>query len=314
MRDQEMSSACYLTIAAFTVAACGREPHDPLRAISADVRAGRHAEAARRVAAADLPDRPGLAFRAAADASAESLPALAAAAAEPELATAVADRLEQAQGPKAGLSARERAATLAPERAEHHDALARARLDALQLEPALAAWDRAASLAPLQPAYHLMPIRALVAAGDAPRACARAATLAAAATAAPKIEPLLLASNAAAACGDFARSVELARAALALRPTDGRLRFTLGERLADAAHPDAAAALSELLICGAHGRPWHRHEVAARLSAFATSPSNPSARQLVLAALDPASTTRTCAPVDEPDLAGYLQALRTKLQ
>lgn len=314
-----MSLASYLTLAIFTVAACGREPHDPLRAISADVRAGRLDDVARRIADADLPDRPGLAFRAAADAPTESLPALAAAATEAELATAVADRLEQAQSPKAGLTARERAATLAPDRAEHHDALARSSLDALQLEPALAAWDRAAALAPLQPAYHLMPIRALVAAGDPTRACARAAVLATAATASPKVEPLLLASNATAACGDRAGAVELARAALALRPADGRLLFTLGERLADAALPDAIRVLSDLLICGTHGRPWHRHEVAARLLSFAVNTTLPDAKPLVLAALDPSATAasspaRTCAPVDEADLAGYLVTIREKLK
>jgi tetratricopeptide (TPR) repeat protein len=285
--------------------ACSREPRDPLSAISEDVRAGRHAAVAARVAAAELPERPALAFRAASDAPAEALAALAAAAVEPELASTVGDRLEQDLGPKAALVARERAAAAGPDRAEHHDALARARLASGEGDAALAAWDRAAELAPLQPTYRLAPIRALVALGDRPRACARAAAIAAAAHG---VDGLLVAATAAAACGDHARAVELARAARDLRPGDGRLAFTVGERLADAGDPGAAQVFADLLICGAHGRTWHRHEVAARLVALAT---DPAAARRVLDALD---ARRECAPVDTPDLAGYLESLRAKLK
>lgn len=326
-----MLFAMRLTLTIFIVATCSRQPHDPLRSISEDVRAGRYTAVAARIAAAPLPERPRLAFRAAADAPASALPALAAAATEPELAAACADRLEQQLGPRAALAARERAAAAAPDRAEQHDALARARLDAGQLDAALAAWDRAAELAPLQPTYRLLPIRALAATGDRDRACARAAAIATSATtardatrnadasgnvdASRNVDALLLASNAAAACGDRPRAVELARAARDLRPTDGRLVFTLGERLADAADPEAATVLTQLLVCGAHGRPWHRHEVAARLLSFATGPgpdssTAPTAARQVLAALD---APRPCPPVDEPDLAGYLETLRAKL-
>ena len=287
-----------------TCAACSKEPRDPLSAVSDDVRAGRLATVATRIAAAELPERPALAFRAASDAPAQALPALAAAALEPELAAAVADRLEQDLGPQAALSARERAAAAGPDRAEHHDALARARLAAGQRDAAIAAWDRAAELAPLQPVYRLAPIRALAALGDRERACARAAALAAAAR---DVERLLVATSAAAACGDHARAVELARAARDLRPGDGRLVFTLGERLADAGDPHAAQELADLLICGAHGRAWHRHEVAARLLAIATDPA--SSRRV----LDVLDAPRACSPVDTTDLTGYLKSLRSKL-
>jgi tetratricopeptide (TPR) repeat protein len=299
-----MLSAMRLTLALVVVAACSREPRDPLRAISDDVRAGRYQAVAARIAAAELPERPRLAFRAASDAPPQALAALAAAATEPELATSIADRLEAELGPKAALAARDLAAAKGPDRAEHHDALARARLDAGQLTAALGAWDRAAAIAPLQPLYRLAPIRALVAAGARDRACARATAIAATAAG---IEPLLLAASAAAACGDHPRAIELARAAQALRPGDGRLTFNLGEHLADAGAAEAITVLTDLLICGAHGRPWHRHEVAARVLSLATDAA--AARR----AREGLGAPRTCPAVDEADLAGYRDTLRARL-
>lgn len=286
------------------VIACGREPREPLDEVSEDVRAGRYPAAAARIAAVELPARPALAYRAASEAPARALPALAAAAVEGELATAVADRLEHESGPEAALAARERAVAVAPERAEHHEGLARSRLAAGQRDAALAAWDRAAELAPLQPAYRLAPIRALVALGDRERACARAAAIA---TAAADVERLLVASTAFAACGDHARAIALGRAARAQRPGDGRLAFHLAERLADAGDPGAPGALVELLVCGARGRAWHRHEVAARLVAIATDAAAAARVREALAA-PPA-----CEPVEPDDLAGYVRALRSKL-
>lgn len=300
-----MSLSMRLVLLVIAITACSRDPRDPSSAVSDDVRAGRYPAAAARVAAAELPERPALALRAASDAPAEALPALAAAAVEPELAAAVADRLERDRGPTEALAARERAVAAGSDRAEHHDALARARRAAGQLDAAIAAWDRAAELAPLQPVYRLAPIRALVALGDRERACARAAALA---DAARDVERLLVAASAAAACGDHAHGIELARAARDRRSGDGRLAFTLGERLADAGDPAAAQVFAELLICGAHGRAWHRHEVAARLVALAT---DPAASRRVLEALD---APRTCPSVDTPELTGYLASLRTKLK
>jgi hypothetical protein len=119
---------------------------------------------------------------------------------------------------------------------------------------------------------------------------------------------LLVAATATSACGDHARAVELARAARDLRPGDGRLAFIVGERLADAGDPTAAQVFADLLVCGARGRTWHRHEVAARLVALAT---DPAASRRVLDALD---APRDCEPVDTPDLAGYLESLRAKLK
>lgn len=296
--------AMHLVLMVLIASACSRESRDPLSAISDDVRAGRYATVARRIAEAELPDRPSLAFRAASDAPASGLDALAAAAVEAELAATVGDRIEQDLGPKAALAARERAAASAPDRAEHHDALARARLANGQRDTALAAWDRAAELAPRQPAYRLAPIRALVALGDRDAACRRAEALA---DAAHDIDRQVIASNAAAACGDHARAIQLAQGAMSRRPGDGRLAFFYAERLAEAGDPGAAAALVELLVCGARGRAWHRHELAARLLALAT---DPVASRRVRSALDAAPR---CTPVDDAELTGYLKTLRAKL-
>jgi tetratricopeptide (TPR) repeat protein len=276
--------------------------------ITDDVRSRRHADAARKIAAAPLSDRPALAHRAVADAALAELDALAGAAAEPELATAVAERLERERGPVAALAARERAAASAPDRAEHQDALGRALAAAGRIDDALAAWDRAAAAAPAQPAYRLAPVRALVALEHRARARTRAIAIIEAARAGDDVDALLTASAAAAAIGDPKLAVELAREAQRKRPGDGRLAFTVAERLVEAGdRAAAAAAFSELLVCGAHNRPWHRHEVAGRLLALATDAA--SAR-LVIAAL---AARRACSPIDPPDLARYVDALRGKL-
>jgi hypothetical protein len=82
-----------------------------------------------------------------------------------------------------------------------------------------------------------------------------------------------------------------------LVPADGRRAFDLAHRQAEAGDTAAAArAYAELLICGAHGKPWHRHEVAAKLAAL-----GPAAK-FALAA-KPA-----CEVVDANDLATYVGA------
>ncbi len=276
--------------------------------VSIEARAGRSASVATTIAEAPLIHRPALAFRATADVSPTELGALGIAAMEPELAIAVGDRLERERGGLAALPARERAAALAPERAEHHDALARSLVTAGQLDAAVRAWDRAAALAPAQAAYKLAPIRALVGAGAAAAATARVLVIDTAARKAADVDALLVASTAAAVIGDHPRAIELARVATRLRPTDGRLVFTLGERLAAGGERVTAAdTFAQLLVCGAHGRAWHRHEVAGHLVALA---SDASSARVVAAALD---ARRSCEPVDPADLADYLAAARSKL-
>jgi len=271
-----------------------------LLAVSVAARAGNTREVAHAIAIAPLVERPALAFRAAFDAPPDRADAFVAAAEEPELANAIADRIAIQRGPAAPVAARERAAVLGPARAEYHHALAIALAAADRLDDALAAWDRAAALAPAQPAFQLAPIRALVKAGQVARARTRAAALA---TSAREIDALLVASQAAAEAGNHASAVELARAARAKRPGDGRLVFEVAARLADARERAAAADLyAELLVCGAHGHAWHRHEVAAKLV------------ELGPAAITALAGNRACDPPEPADLAGYVDAIRAKLR
>ncbi len=265
------------------------------------------AEAAAAIAAAPVMERPSLAFRATAAAQASALDALAAAAEEAELARVVGDRVEHERGLAAAIPARERAVALAGARAEHHDALARALVASGRSTEALAAWDRAATLAPAQPSYQLAPIRALVALGESAEARVRVLALVGLAKRRPDADAFVTASTAAAAVSDHELAVELAREAHGVRPGDGRLRLFVAERFADAGdHGNAIAWLGELLVCGAHGRPWHRHEVAGKLLALAT---DPAAVALVTQALD---ATRPCV-VDPADLASYVSTLRSRL-
>ncbi|MEJ7597945.1 MAG: hypothetical protein WKG01_08570 [Kofleriaceae bacterium] len=268
--------------------------------------AGRHAELARVIADAPVQDRPGLAHRAIAHLPVVQLDALVASAG-PELVVAIAERLERERGPAAALAARSRAAVQAPDDAELHDALARALIAAHRIDDALVAWARAAPLAPAQPSYRIAPVRALVLAGERDRARARARAVATAARQTRDAEAVLAASNAASAI-DPARAVARARVALALAPGDGRYAFQLAGRLAEAGDPAAAAeTYVELLVCGRHGRPWHRHELAGKLIALATDRAS---AQRVLAALD---ASRSCAVVEPSQLATYIQPARAKL-
>lgn len=273
--------------------------------VSVAARAGNHAEVSRVVATAPLADQPRLAFRAAADASEGALASLSRAGTL-EVALAASDRLEQLQGPAAVLDARERIVTLDASVAEHWDALARARIAAGKIDDALAAWERAIEIAPAQPAFRIAPIRALVIAEQPQRARARAEALAKHARAGADVELLVTASSGAAAAGDAALAVALARDARARRPGDGRLAFLVAQRLAETGDVGAAAAAyTKLLACGAHGRAWHRHEVAGRLMTLAGT--SREARTMVLAAI---VAPRTCTTVEPDDLATYVSGLQ----
>lgn len=278
-----------------------------LLAVSVAAHAGNPDEVAHAVAAAPLVERPRLASRAVADAPERTLPALAQASAL-ELATAATDRLEEARGPALVLAARERIAAEGAAVAEHWDALGRARIASGKIDDALAAWQRAIAIAPAQPAFRLAPLRALVIAGEPARARDGARSLAHAARAGSDVELVVTASAGAAAAGDTQLAIELAREAKARRPGDGRLAFLVAERLAEAGDAKAAAAAyAELLACGAHGRAWHRHEVAGKL--LALGHQSDAAHQLVLAAL---SAKRACETVEPDDLATYVEGLRTR--
>ena len=267
---------------------------------------GKGAEVARAIAEAPVQDRPGLANRAVAEAPPTALDALVADASL-EVAVAIGDRLERERGPAAAVAARTRAAALAPDDADVHDKLALALVGAKRLDDAIAAWDRAAALVPAQPSYRIAPVRALVLADQRDRARARVAALATAARAANDPEELATASNAASAV-DPALAVALAREARDHKPGDGRFVFQLAARLAEAGEVAASAATyGDLLVCGTHGRPWHRHEIAGKLIELAKD--KPTA-QLVIAALD---AKRACAPVEPADLATYVEPARKRL-
>ena len=295
-----VATACLLATA------CGKRESSREAASPQDLaRSGKLAEAAAAVAGAPLDARPALAEAVVAAAPGERLEELArVAGGEPDLIAAVADRIERARGAAAAVAVRERAAQAAPDRAEAWDALGRARAAGGSIDGALAAWDRAAAAAPAQPTYRIAPIRALVAAGDGERARARAEGLAREARATGDVEALVTASNGAAAAGDGGAAIALAREARARRPGDGRLAFLLADRLAGGGDPAGAArAFTELLVCGAHGRPWHRHEVAGRLLRLAEAGQAPA----VAAAL---AAAPGCQPADPDDLASYLAELK----
>ena len=172
-------------------------------------------------------------------------------------------------------------------------------------DEALDAWDRAIELAPAQPAFRIAPIRALMVAHDEKRAHWRADALAKHAHDKQDIELLITASAGASAAEDAKLAVELARQARALRSGDGRLAFVVAQRLAEAGEvKDAADAYAELLVCGAHGRAWHRHEVAGKLLELARA--SDAARAAVQGAV---SSKRACETVEPDDLATYIGPL-----
>lgn len=270
----------------------------PLR-VAAAAAAGKVAEANALVARAPVEQRTALAHRLVALAPAARLPAIGADA-PLEVAVAAADRLEHTLGAAAALAARARASTLAPDDADLLDALARSLVAVGRLDDAVAAWDRAAAIAPAQPAFRLAPIRAL--ASQPSRTKPRVDQLVDEARAQSEPEPYITAAHGAVAAGDPQRAVAVMREARAKRPTDGRLAFELALRLVDANdRPAAIEAFVELLVCGAHGRPWHRHEIAGKLVALDATAAR--------AALD---RERDCAPAAPDDLATYVAQLRAK--
>lgn len=192
-----------------------------------------------------------------------------------------------------GAALLQRAAQLSPERAELHMALAEALEASGRAREAVASWDRAAQLAAGAERPVLAPIRILFSLGEKRRARARASKLA---TRAKSAEELRLAAFACKYAGQLSRAAELARKALAQRPGDGRLRSELATRLEEAGqHNEAAELLASLLVCGARGQPWHRHEIAARL------------RDLVDAdELRERVSKVPCEPVKREELAEYL--------
>jgi len=226
---------------------------------------GRTDEVHRELANAAIHTRPELAV--AAIGASKNVEELVELPAGPEVLLAAA----RAEGISSSTAARllRRATELDGQDADLWIALAEAEELAGEPRAAIAAWDRAAALAPGAQRPVLAPIRLLSSMGDDAKAVFRAQKLSVDARSTKNAEALHLASLAFRYAGDRPGAVTHAEEALALRPGEGRLQSELAHRLDEANRiPEAAKVLSKLLVCGSRGRPWHRHEVAARLVAL----------------------------------------------
>jgi hypothetical protein len=222
-----------------------------------------------------------------------------------EILWAIAERM---RGGPASLGVLELAFAGVPEDARIVEALADARAAAGLAEGALAAWDLLARLAPASERARLEPIGLLARGGRTAEARARAARLAASARAAQDADALLSASASAAAAGDHAAALALARAAIDARPDDGRMRFLYARRLEENGQAEESLrALRKLLICGAHARPWHRHEVAGQLIELARR------AKLVPVAVDLLRHPPPCEPPEPNDLRVWVDGALSEL-
>jgi hypothetical protein len=104
-----------------------------------------------------------------------------------------------------------------------------------------------------------------------------------------------------------ALALAVARDAVRAHPQHGGLRFLLADRLDEAGRPaEAAEVLATLLVCGSHGRPWHRHEVAARLTKLPPGPAHARASALL--------ERPPCEPVEPTSLARYRDGVARQLR
>ncbi len=163
---------------------------------------------------------------------------------------------------------------------------------------AILSLDRAALLAPQNEHAQLAPIRLLVESNEPRLALQRCLERARQGRKKGSAEELRMASLACKYAQSMALASALANEALLARPGDGRLHSELAMRLQEEGQIEQAAqSLAELLVCGAHGHPWHRHEISARLAALVDA----NTMQALVAALP-------CPHVDDEDLQQYLAA------
>lgn len=216
------------------------------------------------------------------------------ASAPPLLVLAVAQSMAEAQ-PAKSLELRIRAASLLPSDADVHVDLAESLEAQGRDKEAIVAWDRAAAIAPEAERATLAAIRLLAESGGAKQALKRAARLQAKATASQEADDWRLASLAHKYAGSSTSAAALAKLALNARPSDGRLASELASRQEEANQiQEAKTTLTSLLVCGAHGRPWHRHEIMARLTALAK-----------VEEIKELTAKPTCKVVEPEDLAAY---------
>ncbi len=202
-----------------------------------------------------------------------------------------------------GAALLQRAAQLQPEEGDLWTALATTLEGIARPMDALQAWDEAAKRNIGAEKPILAPIRILREEGHAAKALARAAQLADKAEAAAnskRPEALRLAGLAYRYAGDSKKAVHFARDAVKSRPGDGRLTFELASRLEEDSQREAAAeVLSTLLVCGARGQAWHRHEVAAQLTLLVGVKAVPSYIH---------KSEASCEVVDAEDLYQHVEA------
>ncbi|MBI2893678.1 MAG: hypothetical protein HYY06_09015 [Deltaproteobacteria bacterium] len=273
--------------------------------------AGRDADVVLEVSRAPIDLRPELA-RAAARAAAAPDRLAQAGRGSSEILRALADRARGEGGPAASARLLAGAAALEPRDAALAQTLAQDLAAAGDLDGAIDAWDRAAALAPAAERPCLEPIALLVGAGRSSDARARSEALARAARSGGDADALARASAGAAAAGDRALALALAREAQGARPSDGRLASILADRLEEAGkHSEALEALVRLFVCGAHGRPWHRHDLARRLAALARSSGQADALEARLRA---APSESRCTPTRPDELAQMAGAIVASLR
>lgn len=194
----------------------------------------------------------------------------------------------------------ERAALLNPDDGDLWITLAELLESTGRQQEAVAAWDQAAKYTPGSERPLLAPIRILLELGQAKAALTRAKQLAKLAKGSgdAAAETMRMASLGYRYAGDTKRALEFARRASANRPGDGRLIAELASRSEEAGMPDESAALlSNLLVCGARGQAWHRHEIAARLTALVGADD---------LGTHISKSMESCAVVDLEDLRHYI--------
>jgi tetratricopeptide (TPR) repeat protein len=198
----------------------------------------------------------------------------------------------------------ERAVLLSPDDGDLWMELAETLEASERQSEAIAAWDEAAKWTPGAERPLLAPIRILHDLHRKKEALARAKKLSSAATGTGEsaAEGLRMASLAYRYAGDAKQAVVYGRRALANRPGDGRLVFELSARLQEANNnEESARMLADLLVCGARGQAWHRHEVAASLVALV-------GKDFLADYISTSSAN--CSPVDAEDLREHVESVR----
>lgn len=271
--------------------------------------AGEIARATELISSQPLDQRRELAAHLARQLEPDAMKTIATATTDGDILFAVAEVVEDRTGSASAIEWWQHAVRTNPDKAEPLDRLAIALVESDQIDAAVSAWDAAARVAPAQPRYLWSAITALARHGQDDQATLRASAHAERARAQASPEALLAAAESSARANHPLEAANLVAEARALRPGDGRLTFELGDRLLAADQIERAVSeWVDLLICGARGRPWHRHEIGARLETVAQSPSGARALAAEL------NREHSCKPVEPDDLVSYVDRLRAVVE